>query len=495
MEPKLLFERFEEICKVPRESGNEIGMQRYLEQFAAAHGLHAAADATGNVVIQVPARGTGAGKPPVILQSHTDMVCVKTPDSTHDFTKDPIQLHTEERDEHGDGVLQPVLMANRTTLGADNGLGVAAALAAATDIDITDAPPLELLFTVDEERGLTGAATLNPDLLMGSRLINMDSEELGEICISCAGGRDLTAQWSVDRIVGDSDKAALTVSLTGLPGGHSGVQINEGRGNAIQLLIAELLSQLNGESFGLVSIMGGSKRNVIPSTAEITLLVDAGSYDRLYAGLSSAATLQRIAAQVQVGAELIELRVTKSDVEAGQQPISDSQSLEIVNAIVALPWGPQSMSPHVPGLVETSNNVAVISTTESEITLCCSTRSSRQAAIAEFQWSITPPLVASGAIVSHSDGYPGWEADPDNPLRKQAEETFTRVLGFAPKITAIHAGLECGVLKGIMPQLKMISFGPSILDAHTALERVLLNTVPPFYACLKELLQDLAHSL
>lgn len=489
MEPTLLFERFEEICQVPRESGNETGMQRYLEKFAVQHGFTSTADATGNLVIQVPARGAGDGKSHLVLQSHTDMVCVRGPGSSHDFATDPIQTRTEQRIE--EGVLLDVLIANNTTLGADNGLGVAAALAAATDPEILDCPPLELLFTVDEERGLTGAATIDPSMLAGRYLINMDSEELGDICISCAGGRDMTAVWPIGRGDAAGGTEPVSVSLTGLPGGHSGVQINEGRGNAIATLIAELLTVLNGADFGLASVSGGSKRNVIPSTAEITVWVGAGVSEALHAHFNAPETLERLRSGVRVGSEKMLLSSSSPANKLAPAPVSGAVSRTILEAIAAIPWGPQRMSDLVPGLVETSNNVAVISTTESEITLCCSTRSSREGAIAAFQDRQAQALSASGARVGFSDGYPGWEADTENPLLKQAAQTFTRVLGAAPKISAVHAGLECGVIKGIIPEMRMISFGPDIRDAHTILERVLLKSVPPFYKCLTELLKDL----
>ncbi len=488
MEPKLLFERFAEICKVPRESGNELGMQRYLEAFAAAHGFASKADKTGNVVINVPPRGAGIGKESIVLQSHTDMVCVKSPGSTHDFTKDAIRTRVESREDKG--VVQDVLIADNTTLGADNGLGVAAALAVATDPNIENCPPLELLFTVDEERGLTGASTLDPAMLSGRYLINMDSEELGDICISCAGGRDMTVEWPAGRHGVTEGRVPLTISLKGLPGGHSGVQINEGRGNAISFLVSELLSHLGGSGFGIASLSGGSKRNVIPSSAEITVWVDGLVIDRLDCYFTSELALKTISSSVLVGNDNISIS-TERNAPNVAQPISDESSSAILKAIIAIPWGPQKMSEMVAGLVETSNNVAVVSTTDSEITLCCSTRSSRVGAVATFQEVQKAKLEASGASVTFGDGYPGWEADPENPLLKQAESTFARVLGTAPKVSAVHAGLECGVIKGILPEMRMISFGPDILDAHTILERVLLKSVPPFYNCLAALLRDL----
>ncbi len=488
MEPSLLFDRFAEICRVPRESGNEGGMRCYLEAFAAVHGFAYREDYIGNLVMQIPGRGAGKGANPVILQSHTDMVCVKSPNSSHNFTKDEIRTLIERRVEGG--VLQQVLTADGTTLGADNGLGVAAALAAATDPNITHCPPLELLFTIDEERGLTGAAQLDPSLLTGRQLINMDSEELGEICISCAGGRDMNTVWEVKRKAPTGPLAPFRVSLNGLPGGHSGVQINEGRGNAIQMLLQEIVNLFDGKPLFVSELTGGSKRNVIPGTAAIAGWTTPEAAAALQLAVDSQEPKKRIANQLAVGSDSVELIFETRIIP--NRPLSDAQSLEIIQAILAIPHGPQTMSDIVPGLVETSNNVAVLTTETKRITLACSTRSSRQNAISEFQEPVKARLEARGALVSFGDGYPGWEADPDNPLLTKAEKVFVEVLGEAPHITAIHAGLECGVLKGIIPDLKMISIGPSIIDPHTVEERVLLNTVAPFYRCLTGLLSALS---
>ena len=490
MKPELLFDRFREISAVPRESGNEAGMTAYLLQFAADRGLEYRTDANGNVVIVVPGRGTGVNSDTIILQSHTDMVCVKAPGSTHDFTKDAIQLRVEERMENG--TLQPVLLGTDTTLGADNGMGVAASLAAAEDPSIKNCPPLELLFTVDEERGLTGAGQLDPSLITGTYLINMDSEELGEICISCAGGRDMTAVWQTTRSAAPDGWSPLTVSLTGLPGGPSGVQINEGRGNAIAMLLGAITAAAGTDEVRLSSLTGGSKRNVIPSTCEVTLWAEAAVARRIADVLGSSEQLDAFKAALHIGAELVKVTVTTPEAATAGEPIGAAETSTLLAAILAVPWGPQAMSAAVPGLVETSNNVAVISTTENAITLSCSTRSSAQGAIEAFQDIHRPALQSSGATVTHSDGYPGWEADRENPLLTTAQGVFEQVLGYAPKVMAIHAGLECGVLKGVVPRLRMISFGPDIRDAHTILERVLLNSVPPFYQCLVGLLGELA---
>jgi dipeptidase D len=393
-----------------------------------------------------------------------------------------------------------MLMATGTTLGADNGIGVVAALAVAVDPAVTDCPPLELLFTVDEETGLTGARFVAPELLPTDLLINLDSEEIGEICISCAGGRDLTAEWPVRREAPSANEVPVRLTLSGLPGGHSGVQIHERRGNAIVMLLEALFSLANTASVPidqgrLASITGGTARNVIPSHAEIIGWVPVAAAEALVAWFQAPALKARIAAGIQqdeedkitLGAEILAR-------ESALPPIDAAETLRILMAIAAIPNGVQHWSEVVPGLVETSNNVAVISTSEGAIRLQCSTRSSKVGAIEAFQSGVIASLEGSGATVTHSDGYPGWPADPNNPLLAQAQQTFARLLGHAPKLMAVHAGLECGVLKGKRPTLQMISFGPNIYGAHTVNERIALDSVPPFYACLTGLLSDLTRT-
>jgi dipeptidase D len=493
-EPVLLWQYFADLCRIPRGSGNEAGVREYIRGYAEAHGFGYREDRTGNCLVSVPGRGAGANAPAIILQGHMDMVCVKDQGVEHDFTRDPIR--TREASWTEKGVTQQVLMATGTTLGADNGIGLVAALAVAADPAVTDCPPLELLCTVDEETGLTGARFLAPELLPTDLLINLDSEELGEICISCAGGRDLTTVWGVERSAPSDDEVPVRFYLTGLPGGHSGVQIHEPRGNAIQMLLESLLSVANsGAGWRLASFVGGTARNVIPSHAEIIAWVPQAEVAPLMATFQLPTVKQRItegiqqdeADKIQIGCEIVSR-------DSVPNPIPFQTSATILLAITNIPNGVQHWSEVVPGLVETSNNVAVIDTTDKEIRLQCSTRSSKPGAIEEFQATVTEQLEATGATVTHSDGYPGWPADAHNPLLVQAEQTFKRLLGHETKVIAVHAGLECGVFQSKRPTLQMISFGPNIYGAHTVNERIALDSVPIFYACLTELLRDLSHS-
>ncbi len=489
-DPKLLWQHFEDLCAIPRGSGNEAGVRNYIRRYAQAHSFGYRDDSTGNCLVSVPGRGAGIHAPAITIQAHMDMVCVKDEGVKHDFTRDPIRPRETSWTEKGR--TREVLMATGTTLGADNGIGLVAALAVAVDPAVTDCPPLELLCTVDEETGLTGARFIDPDLLRTDLLINLDTEELGEICISCAGGRDLTAEWQIERTPSTPDEYPVRLYLTGLPGGHSGVQIHERRGNAIQMLLHELLRIKSLRDLKLASFASGTARNVIPSNAELIVWIPEDEFGELISFQSGekehieAAVLQDEENKIALGCEPLAL-------DAALPPITSVRTQTILNAIAAIPNGVQQWSEVVEGLVETSNNVAVVVTTETSIRVQCSTRSSKEGAIEKFQTAVSEKLKEAGATVAHSDGYPGWPADPHNPLLTQAQETFKRVLGHTPKVTAVHAGLECGVLKGKRPTLQMISFGPDIYGAHTVNERIALSSVPPFYTCLTELLRDLAH--
>ena len=491
-EPALLWRFFDDLCRIPRGSGNEGGVRAYIRGYAGSHGLGYLEDSAGNCLVSAPGRGAGAGAPPVIIQSHMDMVCVKNDENQdHDFTRDPIRTRVTTWTEKGSA--RDVLMGTGTTLGADNGIGLVAGLAVAADPNVADCPPLDLLFTVEEETGLTGARLLDPALLRADLLINLDSEELGDICVSCAGGRDLMADWKLRRETPAAGELPIRLYVTGLPGGHSGVQIHERRGNAILMLLQSLLAvkQTRGR-LKLAVLSGGTARNVIPGHAEILLWASPADTAILEAAFRDPALTARIAGEVEED-EIGAAACGAERCEPGNVPwpIATAQTRDILDALAAIPNGVQQWSKVVEGLVETSNNAAVLTPTDDTLHLQCSTRSSSDGAIEEFQQALQRALEASGATVVTGDGYPGWPADANNPLLQKARETFESVLGYAPRVMAIHAGLECGVLKGKRPTLQMVSFGPDIFGAHTTNERIALDSVAPFYACLTGLLRDL----
>lgn len=493
--PVLLWKHFEDLCQIPRGSGNEAGVRQYVREYAERQGFGYEEDVAGNCVVSVPGRGQGQSAPTVILQAHSDMVCVadKSIAPMHDFTRDPIR--TREVRWTRDGVTKDVLMATGTTLGADNGMGLAASLAAGVDPVLADCPPLDLLVTVEEETGLVGARRLDPALLKADLLINLDTEELGEICVSCAGGRDMVVQWTIERLTPvPAGDVPVRIFLAGLPGGHSGITIHERRGNAIKMLLKELLA-LEGvrEALKLAAFTSGTARNVIPSQAEVVVWVPEARAEQLLATFRDPALKARIQAEImENAAEDVACGAEKIDPAAIPLPIPADRTLAILEAISGIPNGVQAWSKIVPGLVETSNNVAVVGMTDTTLMLQCSTRSSQDGAIEAFQTSLRPALEASGATVTVGEGYPGWPAEEHSTLLEEAKKTFTAVLGAPPKVMAVHAGLECGVFKGKRPTLQMISFGPDIAGAHSAEERVGLDSVPPFYACLTGLLQNLS---
>ncbi len=308
----------------------------------------------------------------------------------------------------------------------------------------------------------------------------------------------MIAQWNLERSAPEPGMIPVRAYLKGLPGGHSGVQIHEARGNAIQMLRAEIRSVV-ASGLRLAAFTGGTARNVIPGDAAMVFWVTPTQLDALEQHLNSSGWLERLRAGLLSSDQQVVGGLERIAPEEAPMPLSEAQTDTILLAIAGTPHGVQAWSEAVEGLVETSNNVAVVETTmfgadgkRSGLTLICSTRSSRDGAIERFQTEQEERLTRSGATVTFSDGYPGWPAEPDSPLLKQAVQTFEAVLGHAPKLTAVHAGLECGVLKGKLPRLQIISFGPDIRDAHTTQERIYLDSVPPFYACLAHLLADLA---
>jgi len=488
---------FEELSRIPRGSTNEAGVRAWVRKFAAEQGFEFKEDVAGNCLVVVPGRGAGKASTPVIIQSHMDMVCVKAEGSLHDFTRDPILLKVDTWEEKGKAL--EVLTADGTTLGADNGIGLTAAMAVAVDPEVTDCPPLELLFTMDEETGLTGARDLDPALLRSDLLLNLDTEELGDICVSCAGGRDMTAEWAIERIAPTAGEVPLRLTLTGLPGGHSGVEIHEQNGNSIQTLLEEVTRphlmrrwENLAETLLLAEFSGGSARNVIPSAAEVVVWVPERLAVELETAFADPALATRTQANLRTGAGPVVFRSERCSPETTLRPIDPEQSYGILFAIMGVPHGVQAWSEVVPNLVETSNNVAVVQTTEQSVRLICSTRSSRDGAIAAFQDEVKAKLESSGAVVVCSEGYPGWPADPNNPLLGKAESVFAEVLGHPPNVMAVHAGLECGVFKGKRSTLQMISFGPDIQGAHTIHERIVIASIAPFYRCLTSLLKSLA---
>ncbi|MEW6757029.1 MAG: aminoacyl-histidine dipeptidase [Acidobacteriota bacterium] len=478
LEPKKVWEHFENLCKIPRPSGHEKAAGNYLVSVAKAHKLEWERDAVGNVVIRVPA-SKGRDKAPItVLQGHTDMVCEKNSDVKHDFMKDPIRPRLA-----GDAV-----KATGTTLGADNGIGVAMALAL-LDEKAAVHGPLELLFTIDEETGLNGANGLQPGFVRGRRLLNLDTEEDGQLYVGCAGGKDTVLTLPLSREKVADRRPAFTLAVKGLRGGHSGGDIHEGRGNANRILARALhaLAQA-GADFALVSVQGGSKRNAIPREAFALLHADAA------ASRKAGAALKAFEATVRAELKGVDEGVVVSFSKAkGQGPaLTAASQKKALNLLASVPHGLISYSRQIHGLVETSTNFAIVETRPKAMDVFTSQRSSVESQRDWAAWWVGSVGRLAGAKVRHSNGYPGWEPNMDSPILAQARRTHKRLFRQDPKVKAIHAGLECGIIGGKYPGMDMVSLGPTIRNAHSPDEEVHVASVARTYTYLLELLKDLA---
>jgi len=480
LQPEPLWGLFDELRRVPRASKVEERAAAWVKRVADEAGARWASDDAGNVVVYVPASDGAEGAPTLILQGHLDMVCEKDSDVEFNFDTDPIRLRREGK----------MLYAQGTTLGADNGIGVAAGLAVLRDPTVLHGP-LELLFTIDEETGLTGAQRLDASLLSGRTLVNLDSEEHGEICIGCAGGADTRASLATEpRPLEDPDGyTCMQVAVRGLKGGHSGLDIALGRANAI-LLLADVLLQAvrRGIDVQPVSFVGGNKRNAIPREAQAVLWTDAPARLRELVARESAAAAARYA-----GAEE-GLRIEIEGATAEPVAWSPLRRDALLMALSGVPNAVIRMSREVPGLVETSNNVGVASYADGTLELVCATRSSVNDELRRAQDSIVAMLRHAGFDVAPEEGYPGWAPNPASQILVRVEAVHTAIFGDPPRRAAIHAGLECGLLGAKLPGLDMVSIGPDIFDPHSPTEHVDVESVGAFWRLLSGLLADVARS-
>jgi dipeptidase D len=457
LEPGALWARFDEIRRIPRPSKHEERIRQYVLDFAAGHGLETASDTLGNVVVRVPASPGYEEAPVVILQGHLDMVCEKNADKVHDFMQDPIELVLE-----GD-----MLRADGTTLGADNGVAVAAGLGLATDTTVKHGP-LELLFTLDEETGLTGARELDASMLTGKLLLNLDSEEDGVITIGCAGGRDTEIRLPVAREAGTGG-TLLTIKASGMAGGHSGVDIHLGRANAIKVLGAVLAAA--GGDLRVVSLRGGSAHNAIPREAWAVVLADPDAVNR------AAAAVETRMKEAHASTDP-DLKIEVTPAESGDHdPMTLEGTGTLVRLIDRIPHGVVAMSKDIPDLVETSNNLAVVKGTAEHVEVLCSSRSSVQSELDGTVDRLIGIAREHGAAAEADSGYPGWQPNPDSPLLKTAVEVYEKLYGEKPEVMAMHAGLECGIIGDRVPGMDMISIGPTLKNPHSPSECVSVSSV------------------
>jgi len=476
LKPALLWKHFARILEIPHCSGNEKALGDYIISVAEAKGLEWQRDAVGNVVVRKQATPGHEQAEGVILQGHLDMVCEKNSDIEHDFSRDPIRPVRQ-----GDWI-----QAQGTTLGSDNGIGVAAALAVLEDDSLMHGP-LEFLFTVDEETGLTGATKLEPGFLKGKKLFNLDSEDEGVFTIGCAGGADSEIIFPFQRSPKDSP-SAWKIKIFGLRGGHSGIDINQGRGNAIKIL-ARLLWEISQEiPVHLVRIEGGNKRNAIPREAWAECIISPAEESKFKQLLEE--YFQAIKNELKSVEGNLEYNLESASPTFPALEENCQQAL--LNFLLALPHGVISMHPEIDGLVETSTNLAIIKTQEKEAEIIESSRSSVASALRSVREVIQACCELAGAQVNQPEGYPGWTPNLESPLLQTMKEVYQQLFGRAPEVGAVHAGLECGIIGEKFPGMDMISFGPTIEHPHSPEERVHVESVEKFWQLLTAVIQQLA---
>ena len=497
-----VFDIFAEICKVPRPSKHEEQISRWLQSFAAAHGIECVADEAMNVIMRVPATPGYEDHEGVILQAHMDMVCEKNGDVAHDFMTDPIETYIDGE----------WLKAKGTTLGGDDGIGISMALAAITDPELPH-PAIECLFTVDEETGLTGAMKLQDGMLRHKRLINLDSEDDGQIFIGCAGGIDTLAKMHYDPVINDQmvndpindqmvndqmvNKLAIRLSVGGLMGGHSGDDINKGRANANQILVWFLARIMPQTDLQLASINGGNLRNAIAREAEAVIAIPMAFKEQIRIEWN-----HFVAQMEQVfGAVETDMRLDLETTDMPETFIPADKAYRLIMALCECPHGMIAMSHDIPGLVETSTNLASIKMKvnhKSEIInhkyfveVNTSQRSSKESSKHHLKWVVEQALSMACDEVTHGDGYPGWAPNPSSPLLDITKKAYIDLFKSEPKVLAIHAGLECGLFLEKYPYLDMVSIGPQMYGVHSPQERLSIPSTDRCYAWLCQILKTM----
>jgi dipeptidase D len=478
LQPGEVWANFYELTRIPRPSYHEEQIREFMVNFGKSLGLDTHKDEAGNVIIRKPATSGMENRKGVILQGHLDMVPQKNSDKAHDFTKDPIETIID-----GEWV-----KANGTTLGADNGIGVASAMAVLASKDIAHGP-IEALFTATEETGMDGANGLKPGVLDGQILINMDSEDEGELYVGCAGGEDACAEFTFSEVPVPADSIAFKLNVTGLKGGHSGMDIILGRGNANKIFF-RLLKEANKVcGVRLASINGGSLRNAIPREAFGVVTVPYATADKLV-GLVAGLT-NIIKRELSATEPTLKIELAKTEMPASL--IDEKTQINLTHAIVASPNGVIRMSDSMIGLVETSTNLAIVKSDNATktISIACLMRSSVDSARAELGSRMESVFTLAGAKVTLTGGYPGWKPNMESPILKTMQKVYNEKYGRIPEIKAIHAGLECGILGGKYPNWDMISFGPTIRFPHSPDEKVNIESVGKFWDFLVETLKNI----
>ncbi len=472
LEPTALWHHFADLNAVPRPSKKEGWVIQFIKSFGEALKLPTTVDAIGNVIIKKPATKGMESKETVVLQSHLDMVHQKNADTTFDFETQGIDMYVD-----GDWV-----KAKGTTLGADNGIGVATIMSLLASTDIPH-PALEALFTIDEETGMTGALAFEGGLLDGHIMLNLDTEEDNELTIGCAGGIDVTATGTYSPLK-TTKTAAFRLKIKGLTGGHSGMDIHKGRSNANKLMNRCLFTLVQDAGVEVAAIEGGSLRNAIPRESVADIVVS----DNQIAQVKQAIEQYQSILQAEYATTDPNINISIETIDTPTHVLSADFTYKLLRAIYACPNGIYRMSPDIAGLVQTSNNVARVVVKDGAYAILCLTRSSVDSEKTDLQMAITSAFNLLGAEVTYGGAYPGWAPKPSSPIVKLMSDLYVERYNDKPLVSACHAGLECGILGTHYPDMQMISFGPNIHGAHSPDERVQISSVQKFWGFLLETL-------
>lgn len=476
---RTIIDYFEQINQIPRCSKQEQQISRWLNRWAMDRGVPVKSDSAGNLVLQVPASSGFEHAPIVILQGHLDMVCEKQDDSDHDFSKDPIRMVQ-------DG---PWLTARGTTLGADNGIAIALALALVDNPEVSH-PPLELFFTVEEETGLTGVLKMDPSLLSGKILINLDSEDEGVFVVGCAGGRNTTINRPLDLTTLDGDDDLLSVSAQGMQGGHSGVDIAKHRANANKVMARLLSAGMAVAPMRLVALKGGTGRNVIPRGCEALVACRRDSIDAVERMIGSVAGL--IKQEYKTADPALSVNIDKKGpVNAGQRGVTEHDTAVVVSLLTALHSGPVDMAEDFPLLVQTSTNLSLVEVSNDRLSVTANQRSSVPSRLDAICMGVEAAGRLAGATVQTGTGYPSWPMNPESPLLKRCTSLYRELFDSDPTVQIMHAGLECGVIGDRCPGMDMISLGPTMENPHSPSERLYLPSVEKVWRLMVALLKSL----
>jgi len=475
LQPEAVWKHFDRLAAIPRASTKEAAAREYVLTLATKRGLESVQDDVGNLVVRKPARPGREAAPMVLLQGHLDMVCEKNEGTLHNFATDPIKVVRD-----GDW-----LKADGTTLGSDNGVGVAAALAVMESTDIAHGP-LELVFTIDEETGLTGAAEFPGGLLKSRFFLNLDNEEKGTLCIGCSGGIKTTARRKVAlRPAGQG--SAWRIKVSGLKGGHSGVDIHQGRGNALRIMGGVLQTLLDRLPVEIAEIKGGSAQNAIPREAAAVVVLDPSREKELKALVATAESGYK----TDLGGFDSGLQITVEKADRPANALEASDAKQVAALIATLHHGVLAMSPDVAGLVQTSTNLAIINTNGDVVEVVTSQRSAIESSMLAAARMVATVCRLAGFEVEHSGKYPGWKPEPNSEIVRKLQDVHAKLFGEPAKLIAMHAGLECGVIGEKYPGMQMASFGPTIVDPHSPNERVQISSVESFWKYLVGVLESL----